>query len=97
MVAAYQIWVTLTIGAYIVVLRASPWPAGACSLLVLRVFSPNRRSDRLLDQVQTGWRYAGPVLQIGGPDLARLNINPYEFALFLGMRTHQLFLPGEVT
>jgi hypothetical protein len=29
--------------------------------------------------------------------LARLNINPYEFALFLGMRTHQLFLPGEVT
>jgi hypothetical protein len=76
MVAAYQIWVTLTIGAYIVVLR---------------------RSDRLLDQVQTGWRYAGPVLQIGGPDLARLNINPYEFALFLGMRTHQLFLPGEVT
>jgi hypothetical protein len=64
---------------------------------VLRVFSPNRRSDRLLDQVQTGWRYAGPVLQVGGPDLARLNINPYEFALFLGMRTHQLFLPGEVT
>ena len=97
MVAAYLIWVALTIGAYIVVLRASPWPAGACSLLVLRVFSPNRRSDRLLDQVQTGWRYAGPVLQIGGPDLARLNINPYEFELFLGMRTHQLFLPGEVT
>lgn len=97
MVAAYLIWVALTIGAYIVVLRASPWPAGACSLLVLRVFSPNRRSDRLLDQVQTGWRYAGPVLQVGGPDLARLNINPYEFALFLGMRTHQLFLPGEVT
>jgi hypothetical protein len=41
--------------------------------------------------------YAGPVLQIGGPDLARLNVNPYEFALFLGMRTHQLFLPSEVT
>ena len=50
-----------------------------------------------LDEVQTSWRYAGPVLQIGGPDLARLNINPYEFALFLGMRTHQLFLPGGVT
>jgi hypothetical protein len=29
--------------------------------------------------------------------LARLNINPYEFALFLGMRIHQLFLPAEVT
>ena len=97
MVAAFLIWVALTIGAYIVALRASPWPAGACSLLVLRVFSPNRHSERLLDQVQTGWRYAGPVLQIGGPDLARLNINPYEFALFLGRRTHQLFLPNEVT
>jgi hypothetical protein len=97
MAAACLIWVALTVGAYIVVLRASPWPAGACSLLVLRVFSHSRRSDRLLDKVQTSWRYAGPVLQIGGPDLARLNINPYEFALFLGMRTHQLFLPGEVT
>lgn len=97
MVAAFLIWVALTIGAYIVVLRASPWPAGACSLLVLRVFSPNRRSERLLDQVQTGWRYAGPVLQIGGPDLARLNINPYEFVLFLGRKMHQLFLPEEVS
>jgi hypothetical protein len=96
MVVACLIWVALTVGAYVVVLRASPWPAGACRLLVLRVFS-NSRSDRLLDKVQTSWRYAGPVLQIGGPDLARFNINPYEFALFLGMRTHQLFLPGEVT
>ena len=96
MVVACLIWVALTVGAYVVVLRASPWPAGACRLLVPRVFS-NSRSDRLLDKVQTSWRYAGPVLQIGGPDLARFNINPYEFALFLGMRTHQLFLPGEVT
>ena len=90
------IWVALTLGAYIVVLRASPWSGGACSLLVLCVFS-HSRSDRLLDKVQTSWRYAGPVLQIGGPDLARLNINPYQFALFLGMRMHELFLPGEVT
>ena len=95
MAVACLIWLALTIGAYIVVLRASPWPAGACSLLVLRVFSSRR--DRFLDQVQTNWRYAGPVLQIGGPDLARLNINPYEFAVFVGRRTHQLFLPGEVT
>jgi hypothetical protein len=94
---ACLIWVALPVAAYIVVLRASPWPSGACSLLVLRVFSHSRRSHRLLDQVQTSWRYAGPVLQIGGPDLARHNINPYEFALFLGMRTHELFLPGEVT
>ena len=96
MAVACLVWIAVTVGAYIVVLRASPWPAGACCLLVLRVFS-HSRSDRLLDKVQTSWRYAGPVLQIGGPDLARLNINPYEFALFLGMRTHQLFLPGEVT
>jgi hypothetical protein len=93
---ACLIWVALTVGAYIVVLCASPWPAGACSLLVLRVFSKSR-SDRLLDKVQTAWRYAGPVLQIGGPDLARLNINPYGFALFLGRRMRELFLPGEVT
>jgi hypothetical protein len=97
MAAAWVIWVTLTVAAYIIVLRASRWPAGARSLLVLRVFSHDRHSERLLDQVQTSWRYAGPVLQIGGPDLARLNVNPYEFALFLGMRMHDLFLPGEVT
>src|SRR4030095_16897397 len=74
MAVACLVWIALTVGAYIVVLRTSPWPAGACCLLVLRVFSQSR-SDRLLDKVQTSWRYAGPVLQIGGPDLARLNIN----------------------
>ena len=97
MAAACVIWVSLTVSAYVIALHASPWPAGARSLLVLRVFSHSRHSDRLLDQIQTTWRYAGPILQIGGPDLARLNINPYVFTLFLGMKTHELFLPGEVT
>jgi hypothetical protein len=63
-------------------------------LLVLRVFSADRRKHALLDELQARWRYLGPVQQIGGPDLAAMNVDPYEAAMYLSYRLHRLFLPS---
>ncbi len=69
--------------------RRGPGPR----LLVLRVFARERQQRKLLDALQSRWRYAGPVHQIGGPDLATLNVDPYECALFITGRLHDVFLP----
>jgi hypothetical protein len=87
MAVAWLLWWAATVAVY----------AGARRLLVLRVFARDQRAERLLDAVQTRWRCAGPVMQIGGPDLARLNIDPYELVKFVSLRTHDLFLPGAPT
>jgi hypothetical protein len=62
------------------------------SLLVLRVFSTSSATERLLDVVQTRWRFVGPVYEIAGPDLARLNIDAYEVEKFVTSRLHEVFL-----
>jgi hypothetical protein len=70
-------------------------PAGpAPQLLVLRVFSDDARRHDLLDGLQARWRYLGPVHQIGGPDMVAMNVDPYEAAMFLASRLHELFLPA---
>ena len=66
----------LTLGRHV---PASPGPR----LLVLRVFAHDRKQLRLLDELQSRWRYVGPVHQIGGPDLATTNVDPHECALSL--------------
>jgi hypothetical protein len=81
----------------VLALRRMPQPSGSRTLLLLRVFSKDRQMERLLDGVQTRWRYAGPVLQIGGPDLAKLNIEPYDLLKFVSFKAHELFLPGELS
>lgn len=88
------LWLLAALGSYLLVLRSLPAPrAVAPRLLVLRVFSDNPSTDDFIDAVQTRWRYAGPVLQIAGPDLAKLNVNPRSFLSFVSMSTHELFLP----
>jgi hypothetical protein len=72
--------------------RRVPARPGA-RLLVLRVFARQRKQLRLLDELQSRWRYVGPVHQIGGPDLATTNVDPQECALFLVGRLHDLFVP----
>lgn len=73
-----------------------PSPGASRSLLMLRVFSKDRRAERLLDALQSRWRLAGPVLQIGGPDLAHLNLKLSAFIHVASGRTHELFQPGVV-
>lgn len=86
-------WIAAAVAAYALTLKrpapASPGPR----LLVLRVFASDRRQLKLLDELQSRWRYVGPVHQIGGPDLATTNVDPQECALFLVGRLHDLFLP----
>ena len=93
----WLVWSGVTIAAYVLALRRMPQPSGSRTLLLLRVFSKDRQMERLLDGVQTRWRYAGPVLQIGGPDLAKLNIEPYDLLKFVSFKAHELFLPGELS
>ena len=92
------LWLGFTVTAYAITLRAISVPLSSPrTLLMLRVFSKDSSTERLLDTIQNRWRYAGPVLQIGGPDLAKINIDPYEMMKFLTFRAYELFLPGEIS
>jgi hypothetical protein len=94
---AGALWAGLACAAYAVVVRRGAKPTPAKSLLVLRVFSRSRAAERLLDAMQTDWRYVGPVNQIAGPDLVRLNVDLYEFGKFVNAKVHEVFLFGAVT
>lgn len=89
-------WVLAVVGSYALVLRRQPLPRHGRRLLMLRVFSPDRRAERLLDAVQARWQLAGPVLQIGGPDLVKLNLDIHEVIAFVNFRLHELFQPAAV-
>jgi hypothetical protein len=58
------------------------------------VFSSDPTRQRLLDQIASKWRYLGPVMMIGGPDLAVNNVEPDEFLSFVSGRTRRLFVSG---
>lgn len=89
----YTVWLGATFAAYAIALRLQPCPGRSRTLLVLRVFSRDGRTERMLDALQSRWRYAGAVLEIGGPDLAKLNLDLPEFITFLTLRQHELLTP----
>jgi hypothetical protein len=66
-------------------------------LLLLRVFSLGRRSERLFDTVGACWRHVGSLRLIAGPDLATTTIEPHEFLDFLGGKLARRFIDGPVT
>jgi len=82
-----------TLATYAIVLghRAPSTPAPV--LLVLRVFAKGTHSQRLLDAIQQRWRLAGPVLEIGGPDLIALSADLHDIATWYAGNAHDLFLP----
>jgi len=65
----------------------------ALPLLVLRVFSKDKKHQTLLNGIQERWRYIGAVDQAGGPDMVDLNVDPYEFSKFITGSLHELYLP----
>jgi len=87
------VWLALTALAYAVALGRHPTFAAAPQLLMLRVFAQRSRQHAMLDAIQQRWRCVGPVHQIGGPDLAALNVDLDECAMYLTGRLHELFLP----
>ena len=89
----------LPFAAYKMVTLASGWRQRAAarairpaSLLLLRVFGQQRRSERLFDALQARWRDAGPVQLIGATDLATRTIKATDFFAFLGGRLRSRFL-----
>jgi hypothetical protein len=76
--------------------RIKPWkPARA--LLLLRVFARDKRGEQLLDEVAFRWRFIGPIHMIGGPDLAKTNLEPNELLLFLRRRLRQIFVTNQTS
>ncbi|MFN2576920.1 MAG: hypothetical protein ABR607_04440 [Pyrinomonadaceae bacterium] len=65
---------------------------GNRKLLVLRVFSLGKRSQRLFRWLVTYWRYAGSVQLIAGTDLATDNLEPHEFLDFLSGKLGRRFI-----
>lgn len=63
-------------------------------LLVLRVFSKDRRGERLLDELEYRWRFIGPIVLIGGKDVAERTIDPAKAANFLRGRLRDIFVPS---
>jgi hypothetical protein len=63
-------------------------------LLVLRVFSKERRGERLLDELEYRWRFIGPIVLIGATDVAKRTIDPAKAANFLRRRMEDIFVPS---
>ena len=88
------LWMVAPVAVYSILLGHRRDTEPGLDLLMLRVFSRNSREQGFLDQVQSRWRYLGAVQQAGGPDLVDINVSPYECAMFLSSRLHDLFLPA---
>jgi len=52
-------------------------------LLVLRVFAKDERHQTVLEDLEYGWRFIGPIVLIGAPDFASRTIDPGKAARFL--------------
>jgi hypothetical protein len=72
--------------------RRSAPPAEPRTLLLLRVFGFDKRTQRLLDDLGQRWRYLGPIRLIAGADLAYATLEPHEFVAFLGGRLTRAFI-----
>jgi len=91
---AYRL--TATVGFWL--LRAVAKRDGqATTLLLLRVFSLGRRSERLFAGFTKLWRYMGSIRMIAGPDLATSTVEPHEFLDFLAGRLQRRFITGPDT
>lgn len=62
------------------------------ALLLLRVFSLGKRSERLFDAVSTNWRYIGDIRFIAGPDLMTATVEPHEFLDFISGKLSRRFI-----
>lgn len=65
-------------------------------LLYLRVFARNRDAEILFKAITHQWRFIGPVLGIGGPDIATAYIEPIDFLQFLGFRSIRQFIKTKI-
>ena len=72
--------------------RQKAAPSAPCTLLLLRVFAADRRTERLLEDFGKRWRHLGPIRLIGAPDAAYNTIEPHEFFDFMSGRLSRAFV-----
>ena len=64
------------------------------TLLLLRVFTLGKRSERLFDKLRKHWQYAGNISMIAGPDLVTSTVEPHEFLEFVRGHLSRRFVSG---
>ncbi len=85
----------LALGAYWVAVRFGVRPLHTNKrLLVLRVFSREQRGEQLLAELEERWRHLGPLMLIGGTDVAMRTIDPAKAANFLRGRLDDICVPN---
>jgi hypothetical protein len=91
--AAYKLvsWVGFSL------VRRDTAPENSPKLLLLRVFSLGKRSERLFDALAKHWRHVGSIRLIAGPDLATTTIEPHEFLDFLTGKLARRFIADPET
>jgi hypothetical protein len=62
------------------------------TLLLLRVFGFQRRTEVLFDSIAERWRFTGPVLLIAGADLAMRTLSPGDVITYLSGRLKSRFI-----
>jgi len=77
--------------------RLSPSRQAPPLLLLLRVFGDSSQREQLLDEVSRYWRFIGPICLIGGPDLAKANLEPHELLAFVALRTERGFITDDAS
>lgn len=90
--AAFAIyWITVRVG-----LRASGLGAraGGPTMLLLRVFGFQDRTERLFDRVAERWRFEGPVAMIAGADLALRSVDVDEALAFVRGEIESRYVSG---
>ncbi|GKS59430.1 hypothetical protein YTPLAS18_29570 [Nitrospira sp.] len=65
------------------------------TLLLLRVFGFQHRTEVLFDSVAERWRFVGPVMMIAGGDLAMRTVNPGDVISFVSGRLSSRFIADE--
>ena len=70
----------------------SPPTGPGLKLLLLRVFSLGKRSEKLFDSFGAHWRHIGSIQMIAGPDLAAATVEPHEFLEFLTGKLARRFI-----
>lgn len=93
--AAFVVYKSAVRVCFAVLTRQTEEETVGSSLLLLRVFSLGRRSERLFHMLGKLWLRAGTINLIAGPDLVAATVEPHEFLDFLGRRLSRRFVQDE--
>jgi hypothetical protein len=94
---AFAVYKIVSLVGFSLLRNRFPTPQQRLNLLMLRVFSLGKRSERLFDVLAMYWRYIGNIQLIAGPDLATTTMEPHEFLEFLSGKLERRFIDNAQT